>query len=186
MHVGEAEVAASVAIGQPLVIEAEQMQHRSVQVMHVDRLLDGPITELVGRSINRSPFRAAAGQPASEPVMVVVAAVQGGILGGRSAAELAAPLNERLVEQAPLFQVAQKGRDRLVPLPGQLAVFGFEVVVIVPRLSRAVHHTVTSVRQPASRLGAMIAREVGWIDDGEPRFSAMIDHSIKLGNSGGA
>ena len=36
MHVGQAEVAALVAIGQPRVVDAQQVQDRGVQVMDVD------------------------------------------------------------------------------------------------------------------------------------------------------
>ena len=37
MHVGQAEVAAGVAVGQLLVVEAQQVQDRRVQVVDVDR-----------------------------------------------------------------------------------------------------------------------------------------------------
>ena len=40
-HVGQAEVAAAVAVGQPLVIEAHQVQDRGVQVVDVHAVLDG-------------------------------------------------------------------------------------------------------------------------------------------------
>ena len=39
--VGQAEVAAGVAEGQPLVVQAEQVQERGVQVVDVDLVLDG-------------------------------------------------------------------------------------------------------------------------------------------------
>ena len=41
VHVGEAEVSAGVAIGELLVIEAQEVKHRGVQVVDVDFLLDG-------------------------------------------------------------------------------------------------------------------------------------------------
>ena len=41
MHVGEAEVAAGVAVGEAFVIEAEELQERGVQVVDVDLVLDG-------------------------------------------------------------------------------------------------------------------------------------------------
>src|ERR1019366_7334498 len=41
-HVGEAKIPAGVAVGQPGVIETEQVQNRGVQVVDVDLLFDRP------------------------------------------------------------------------------------------------------------------------------------------------
>src|SRR5579859_7458284 len=60
-HVGQTEVAAGVAEGQPLVIEAEQMQDGRVQVAHVHRLLDGVMAEFVGGAVTQAALNAAAG-----------------------------------------------------------------------------------------------------------------------------
>ena len=76
MHVGEAEVAASVAVGELFVVEAEQMEYGRMQVMHGHRFFDGAEAELVGGSVNGSTFHSAASQPACEAVMVVVASVE--------------------------------------------------------------------------------------------------------------
>ena len=64
VHVGQAEVAALEAVGQPLVVDAEQVQHRGVQVVDVDDVLDGVVAELVGRAVGDAALDAAAGQPA--------------------------------------------------------------------------------------------------------------------------
>ena len=48
VDVGQAEVAAGVAVGQPLVVEAEQVQDRGVQVVDVDLVLDGVVAVVVG------------------------------------------------------------------------------------------------------------------------------------------
>ena len=55
VHVGQAEVAALVAVGQPLVIEAEQVQDRRLQVVDVDRVLDDVEAEVVGRAVRSCP-----------------------------------------------------------------------------------------------------------------------------------
>src|SRR6185436_16298304 len=60
MHVGEAEIAAIVTIGQLLVIEAEQMQHRGVKIVHVNFVSDGCAAEFVRRAINCSASHSAA------------------------------------------------------------------------------------------------------------------------------
>ena len=38
MHVGQAEVAALELVGQPLVVDAEQVQDRRLEVVDVDRV----------------------------------------------------------------------------------------------------------------------------------------------------
>ena len=48
MDVGEAEVAALEAEGQLLVVEAEQVQDRGVEVVDVDAVFDGAEAEFVG------------------------------------------------------------------------------------------------------------------------------------------
>ena len=47
VDIGQAHVAAIEPVGQPLVIEAQQVQHRRVQVVVRDRLLLGLVAELV-------------------------------------------------------------------------------------------------------------------------------------------
>ena len=49
MDVGQAEVAAGVAVGEPLVVQAEQVQDRRLQVVDVDRVLGDVEAEVVGR-----------------------------------------------------------------------------------------------------------------------------------------
>ena len=63
VHVGQAHVAAAEAVGQPLVVDAQQVQHRGVQVVDLDLVLDGVVAVLVGRAVDRAALDAAAGQP---------------------------------------------------------------------------------------------------------------------------
>ena len=81
VDVGQAEVAAGVTVGQPRVVEAQAVQHRGVQVVDVDRLLDGAEAELVGRAVNVAAVDAAAGHPHREAVVIVVAAVHLALVG---------------------------------------------------------------------------------------------------------
>ena len=124
MHVGEPEVAAGVAVGEALVVEAEQVQDRGVQVVHARGVLDGFEAELVGGAIDGAAADSAAGHPHGEAVRVVIAAELGlavaAELDGRRAAEFAAPDHERVVEHSALLQVGQQRGDRLIDLLGQL------------------------------------------------------------------
>ena len=113
MHVGQAEIAALEAVGQLGVVEAEQVQDRGVQVVDVD-LVGGCVeAELVGLAERGAGLHSAAGQPHAETIRVMVAAVVAS-LDHRSAAELAAPDDQRVVEQAPLLEVAQQRGGWLV------------------------------------------------------------------------
>src|SRR6266404_6213877 len=51
VHIGKAEIAALEAIGQPGMVQPEQMQDRGVEIVDVNLLLDGVETELVGLAI---------------------------------------------------------------------------------------------------------------------------------------
>ena len=51
VDIRQAEVAAGVAVGQFLVVEAQQPQDGGVQVVHVDLVLDRVVAELVGRAV---------------------------------------------------------------------------------------------------------------------------------------
>ncbi len=55
VHVGQAEVAALEAVGQPLVVDAQAVQDRGVQVVDVDRLLGDVVAEVVGLAVDRCP-----------------------------------------------------------------------------------------------------------------------------------
>jgi hypothetical protein len=75
VRVGQARVAAAEAMGQALVVDAQQMEHRRVQVMDLGLVLDGVIAVVIGRSMDRSSLDASPGEPDGEATGVVVAAV---------------------------------------------------------------------------------------------------------------
>ena len=75
VNVGEAEIATGVAMGEVLVIEAEQVEDGGVDVVDGDRILFGLEAEFVGRSVNGPAADAAARHPDAESVGVVVATV---------------------------------------------------------------------------------------------------------------
>ena len=51
LDVGQAEVAALELVRQLLVVDAEQVQHRRVQVVDVDRVLGHVVAEFVGLAV---------------------------------------------------------------------------------------------------------------------------------------
>ena len=52
VDVGQPEVAAGVAIGQPGVIEAQQVEDRGVEVVDVDLVVDGVVAVIVGGAVD--------------------------------------------------------------------------------------------------------------------------------------
>ncbi len=73
-----------------------------MEVVDGDDVLHGLVAELIGRAVAEAGFHAGASHPAGEACGVVVAAT-GTLLEGRHAAELGAPDDERVLQQAALF-----------------------------------------------------------------------------------
>ena len=67
MHVSEAEVAARAAESQLLVIEAEELQNRGVEIVNVNFVFRGRETVFVRRTVNDAAFDAAAGHHMLKP-----------------------------------------------------------------------------------------------------------------------
>ncbi len=123
-------VAAEVGVGQPVLVEAELVEDRRVDVAEVVGALDGPEADGVGGADDLAPLDPAAGHPHREAEVVVVAPLARFGLG--RAAELAAPDDERAVEQPPALQVLEQGGDGPVGLGGLAGVVLLDVVVGVP------------------------------------------------------
>ena len=105
VDVGQAEVAAVVAVGEPFVIQAQEVEDGGVEIVMRDAVLDGVHAEFVGGAVGDATLDAAARHPHGEAVMVVAAAE--GCFGQRPvrllkrrAAELGGPDDESLVQQA--------------------------------------------------------------------------------------
>ena len=62
VHVGQPEVAAGIAVGEPRVVETEQVEHRGVQVMHRERFVYRGEAEFVGRAVAQTAADAGAGE----------------------------------------------------------------------------------------------------------------------------
>ena len=78
--VSQAEIPACVTVGKRLVIEAEQMQHCRVQIMHVNGVFDRFEAKFIGPAVDCSPFDPAAREPNGKSIWIMVAAL--GFLAG--------------------------------------------------------------------------------------------------------
>lgn len=75
MHIGQPEAAALVEIGQAFVINAQQAQHGSVEVVHVDAAFGDVVTEIVRLAIDQAGLHAATGHPRGETARMMVTPV---------------------------------------------------------------------------------------------------------------
>ena len=74
VHIGQAEVAALVLVGELLMINTELVEQRGVEVVHVHGILDDVVAVVIGLAVSNSPFEAAAGYPGGETQGVVITA----------------------------------------------------------------------------------------------------------------
>ena len=90
------------------MVESQELQDGGVKVSDVNGILDDVVRELVGLAVDRPRALAAAGHPHREASRVMVAAVIGvaqAALRIDRPAELAAPDDQCLVQQAARLQV---------------------------------------------------------------------------------
>ena len=63
LDAGQPLVEALVVVREPLVVDAQQVQDRRVEVADVERVLDDVVAEVVRLAVDRAPLRPAAGHP---------------------------------------------------------------------------------------------------------------------------
>jgi hypothetical protein len=66
VDIGQAEVAARVAVGEPGVVQPHQMQDRRVQVVHVNGVFGDLVAVFVRATVAETPFNSAAGEEAGQ------------------------------------------------------------------------------------------------------------------------
>ena len=132
---GQLLEAASVEVGELVVIESEEPQDRDMQVAHRMDDFDGPVSHLVRGSDDGAARCSSAGQHHGHGVGIVSAAVGVDVAAAvvvRRAAELARADDERFIEHAASFEVFDERRDWLVDALDSGGVVAFEEVVTVP------------------------------------------------------
>ncbi len=72
--VGQAEIAAIVAIGQLGVVKTEDTQNRGVQIMHSHRIFRHIHADVIGFAVSVTALDAAACHPRAESPRMVIAA----------------------------------------------------------------------------------------------------------------
>ena len=135
VHVGEAEVAAGVVVGETFVVEAEEVEDGSLEIVDVDFVFGDVEAELIGFAIGPG-LGATAGHEGGEGLRVVIAA--GVTTKGRvgfnhgSAAEFAAPDDEGFIKKAVSLEIFDEGGGGLRGLFAVALGGAFDVGVSVP------------------------------------------------------
>ena len=117
MHIRQSSIDSVVAEGQAVMVDAQEVQDRGVQVVAVGLAFGGLPAPGVALAVSDSAFDSRAGQPGDGGAAVVVAA--GGTLGKWHAAEFGVPENECVFEQAPCLQVVKQAGDRTIDRAGR-------------------------------------------------------------------
>ncbi len=101
--------------GEVLVAHPQTVQKGGVEVVDMDLVLRGEVTELVGGTVNEARSYSPSRQPHGEAMRVVVPASSlPAALGHGGAAEFSPPDDEGIVQQTPLAQVREEGGNGLV------------------------------------------------------------------------
>jgi len=141
-----------------------------VKVVHVKWLVGGVIADLVRAAVSRAAFRAAAGHPHGEGVFVVVSARVGLRLAvirlalqHRRSTEFGAPHDERVVEQAALFEIPDERSNRLVDLFALFREAGKHAAVVVPTLVKQLHKPHTALDKPSRQQAVVCEARLAWL-----------------------
>src|SRR6516162_252357 len=117
------------------MINAQAMEDGGLQIMNVDGILQDVEAEVVAFAEDESRCNAAAGQPHGEAARMMIAAELPGrdlSLAKWRTAELAAPDDQSIVQEAALFQVAHQGRRRSVSQATLLGKVRRQIAVMIP------------------------------------------------------
>ena len=153
-YVRQAEIAPAVTVCELGVVDTQKVQDGRMQVVHVDRFVDGFPAEVVGGTVGHATFHTSAGQPHGEAVGVVIAAIvslsaheSAAHLDHGRAAELGTANNQGLIEKPARFQILDQSRERLIGIATGFAV-KLDIEVMVPGVALGVldlHHANTTL-----------------------------------------
>ena len=148
-------------VNEARVVDAHEVENCGVQIVDVELVLGGAEAEIVGAADGGAGFDAAACHPHGEAGGIVVASVA--FFTHRRAAELTAPDDERFIEQAAGFEIAQQTGDGFVLLAAVFRVVGFDLGVRVPLAAAAVVelHEAHAALDEATRQQAVPAHDLG-------------------------
>ena len=117
------------------VVDSQEMKDCGVEVVHVYCVLGDVVAEIIGFAVRVPCFNSGARHPHREATRVMVAARLGAVpfsLTGHSTAELAAPNDQSVLEQAALFQVFHECGAGLIRIAATRGAPRGETAVMIP------------------------------------------------------
>src|SRR5882762_6214292 len=114
------------------------MKQRRVVIVWADRIHDRLVPEFVRLAVGHAALDAAAREPTAEPLAVVIPPGLLGravIFGHGQPADLAAPMDDRGVEQAERLEVLDQRGGRLVGFAAAVDKVRRNTLVVVPDLA---------------------------------------------------
>jgi len=121
--------------GQPFVVDAQLMEHRSLKVADVDGVPSDIVAEVVSFAVTHPALDPAAGHPGCEAAGMVVATVIVSVfncLGEYGSAKFPGKDDERVFEKTSLFQILQQGCNWLVDISSLAAQVSRQASVVIP------------------------------------------------------
>ena len=124
IDVGEPAFEPVVVIGEPLVIETEQVQYGRVEVVNRGDIHGRAPAEIVGGSVAHASLHACSHHPGREGVGVVVAPARALLMRGHPT-KLRAPNDENVIQHSALLEVSEQRGGRLVEDWAMPLIVGF-------------------------------------------------------------
>ena len=131
MNIGQPEITAGMAESEFLMIQSQQVQHRCVQIMHVDFSVHGHMTQFIRGAMRKTSLHAATGQPDGEATRIVIPAGAVFFSVGCTT-KFTAPPHNGVFEESALFEIAQKSCDGAVYRCRVIAMLG-QIAMLIPR-----------------------------------------------------
>src|SRR5262245_21625882 len=106
MDVGQAAFDTVVIETQALVVQAENVENRGVEIVNGGDILLGPVSEIVRCPVAKPALHSGACHPHRETLWIVVASISA-LLEGRHAAKFRDPDDQGVVQQAARLQILE-------------------------------------------------------------------------------
>ena len=145
---GELDIESLERLGESIVVDSKEMQHRGMQIVDADDVINAVVAQFVRRTINGAALDSTTRHPDAERIDVVIAS---GALRHGSPAELATPHDERIFQQSEAFEVFHERGAGQIAIAGRLREVGFEVAVVIPAPMIKLHKSHTALQQSSRR-----------------------------------
>ena len=128
------------------MVDAQQRQHRRVEVMHAHDIFDGSVAEFVRAAPGHAGLDAAAGHEDAEGKNVMISSAA---LPHRGASEFTAPEDEGVLEQSTLGEIRDECGSGTIRRGGAVLHSLFKLAVVVPGAVIELNHAHAALGEAA-------------------------------------